>query len=87
MEMSVNGLIMDSSSLMLEKLENSKELDAPERVDGCVPFSHQVAGHKYGINNTGRFEKSDLIHVYDRFFSEEGQSSWLTIRLTYCKLS
>ncbi|KAA0718255.1 Inositol polyphosphate multikinase [Triplophysa tibetana] len=57
--MSANGLIMDSPSLMLEKLENIKELDALERVDGCVPFSHQVAGHKNGLNNTGVLQHPD----------------------------
>ncbi|XP_052006583.1 inositol polyphosphate multikinase [Xyrauchen texanus] len=28
-------------------------------INGCVPFSHQVAGHKCGINNTGVLQHPD----------------------------
>lgn len=51
---------MDFPSLMLEKLEKrNKELEGLVRADGCVPFSHQVAGHKCGINNTGVLQHPD----------------------------
>ncbi|KAF7642944.1 hypothetical protein LDENG_00247850 [Lucifuga dentata] len=27
---------------------------APAHLNGCVPLSHQVAGHKYGVDKVGR---------------------------------
>lgn len=58
--MSADGQIVDSSSLKftLVKLENGNNHHGSVKqglLDGCVPFSHQVAGHKCGINNTGQF--------------------------------
>ncbi|XP_051945482.1 inositol polyphosphate multikinase-like [Xyrauchen texanus] len=65
---SVDGQIMDSSSRMLE---NWKEINikydwnkwngtiGDGLMDGCVPFSHQVAGHKCGINSTGVLQHPD----------------------------
>ncbi len=58
LNMSADGQIMDSSSRTLEKLENENNKNGSVKqvlLDGCVPFSHQVAGHKCGINNTGQF--------------------------------
>ncbi|KAL1262610.1 hypothetical protein QQF64_005349, partial [Cirrhinus molitorella] len=56
--MSADGQIMDSSSL--EKLGNNKNGSVKQvLLDGCVPFSHQVAGHKCGINNTGVLQHPD----------------------------
>ncbi|XP_059421807.1 inositol polyphosphate multikinase [Carassius carassius] len=58
--MSADGQIMDSSSRTLEKLANKNNKNGSvKQVDGCVPFSHQVAGHKCGINNTGVLQHPD----------------------------
>ncbi|XP_073690677.1 inositol polyphosphate multikinase-like [Garra rufa] len=58
--MSADGQIMDSSSRTLEKLKNNKNGPVKQvLLDGCVPFSHQVAGHKCGINNTGVLQHPD----------------------------
>lgn len=57
LNMSADGQIMNSSRT-LEKLENENNKNGSVKhvlLDGCVPFSHQVAGHKCGINNTGQF--------------------------------
>ncbi|XP_042593359.1 inositol polyphosphate multikinase [Cyprinus carpio] len=57
-----DGQIMDSSSRTLEKLENENNKNGSVKqvlLDGCVPFSHQVAGHKCGINNTGVLQHPD----------------------------
>nr|XP_055025764.1 inositol polyphosphate multikinase isoform X2 [Misgurnus anguillicaudatus] len=51
---------MDSPSVILETLKKrNKEFEAIVRMDGCVPFSNQVAGHKCGINNTGVLQHPD----------------------------
>lgn len=58
LNVSADSQIMDSSARTLEKLEkDNKKKGSVKQVflDGCVPFSHQVAGHKCGINNTGQF--------------------------------
>ncbi|XP_065152139.1 inositol polyphosphate multikinase [Paramisgurnus dabryanus] len=45
---------------MLETMKKrNKEFEAIVRMDGCVPFSNQVAGHKCGINNTGVLQHPD----------------------------
>ncbi|KAG1933785.1 inositol polyphosphate multikinase [Pimephales promelas] len=62
LNVSAEGQIMDSSARTLEKLEkDNKKKESVKQVflDGCVPFSHQVAGHKWGINNTGVLQHPD----------------------------
>ncbi|KAK9964137.1 hypothetical protein ABG768_005335 [Culter alburnus] len=62
LNVSADGQIMDSLSRTLEKLEkDNKKKGSVKQVllDGCVPFSHQVAGHKCGINNTGVLQHPD----------------------------
>lgn len=27
----------------------------PARLNGCIPLSHQVAGHKYGVDTVGKY--------------------------------
>lgn len=72
LNVSTDGQIMDSSSRTLEKLEkDNKKKGSVKQVllDGCVPFSHQVAGHKCGINNTGQFSLNfcNVLHVIIMF--------------------
>lgn len=61
LNVSSDGQIMDSSARTLGTLEkrekDNKKTGSVKQVllDGCVPFYHQVAGHKCGINNTGQF--------------------------------
>lgn len=68
--MPADGQIMDLSRT-LERENNMNGSVKQVLLDGCVPFSHQVAGHKCGINNTGQFKHisaSDVLHVIFMFF-------------------
>ncbi|XP_042625315.1 inositol polyphosphate multikinase-like [Cyprinus carpio] len=56
--MPADGQIMDLSRT-LERENNMNGSVKQVLLDGCVPFSHQVAGHKCGINNTGVLQHPD----------------------------
>ncbi|XP_061912399.1 inositol polyphosphate multikinase [Entelurus aequoreus] len=39
--------------------QRPKEPQGPAHLDGCVPLSHQVAGHKYGVDKVGILQHPD----------------------------
>lgn len=58
--MSADGQIVSKFTLVqLENGNHNHESVKQRLLDGCVPFSHQVAGHKCGINNTGVLKHPD----------------------------
>lgn len=66
------GIIMDSS-VAVGRLELARPLMTrgsclPEgaqsaHLNGCVPLSHQVAGHKYGVDKVGQYT-FDVVPFY-----------------------
>ncbi|TRY55869.1 hypothetical protein DNTS_029120 [Danionella cerebrum] len=60
--MTTGGRIMNSPLVTLDEVEKKNCKNGSikqELLDGCVPFSHQVAGHKKGTNNTGVLQHPD----------------------------
>lgn len=60
-------------------------LQSQAHLNGCVPLSHQVAGHKYGVDKVGKSAAdTTLITLHLQFLSQSHLCARL--RVTSCQL-